>query len=159
MFDITKRFLGCPKSCTLGSLTQIWSKNVCLWTSSPFGWFLLTTPPDFWEWLATPHTYSPTETSHTTGWALTNYLIFLSAERACSVPWDRPHLPLCQAVCSGPNDVHGGDAWHYDQASPCSYCQTHPHICHCCHGISYAWVPLQWVLKAFLRTFTLTKVI
>lgn len=149
--DVADKFLGCPESCMLGLLTQIWSKNVYLWISS----FLA----GFWDWLATSSTYVVIITlSHTTELKLAHFLIFLSAERAGPVPWDWPHLPLCQAVRSGPYNVHGGDAWHYDQASPCSYCQAHPHICHGCHGISYAWVPLQWVLKACFKTLTLVKV-
>lgn len=84
---------------------------------------------------------------HTSG--ITFILSLIHAERTGSVPRDWAHLPLCQAVCGGPYNVHGGDAWYHDQASSCSYRQAHSHLCYCCHGISYARVSLQWVLFSF----------
>lgn len=87
--------------------------------------------------------------------SLLHSFTFASAEGAGSVPWDWSHSPLCQTVCRGPCNVHGGDAWYHDQASPILNCQTHPHLCNCCHGIAHARVPLQWATNVVISNLFL----
>lgn len=68
---------------------------------------------------------------------------FSPSEGPGAVSGEGSDLPVCQAVCGGPDHVHGGDARHHDQTAARPHRQAHAHLGNRRHGFTHAGVPVQ----------------